>query len=202
MIRINLLNSAVAASNEGAVDPELFEDVSENRGMGGIKLLLFFLGPIALFYYESQVIIPELQSQMRSKRSQLSKLQEKNNKNANIVADIKKYKEELEKVKVQQAYIESINRDRMVEVKILDLIQRELPERMWLSKIEMKDKKIRLEGIAESSAETSSLVDILERSIFLDNMRLEGETDKVLPQATVKEFKLSGVLEVKNEPAN
>lgn len=198
MIKINLLkgNNAAAAMAMPMDDGMGGEMSAEQvRKQGALRLFILLLGPIALFVYETQFNIPEIAAQSSKFNKQLSTLQQKNKKFAETVDRIKVLKAQQEKLRKQFDTIDRLRKDRMREVKILDSLQREIPERLWLTKVDLKSGKLSIEGMAESSSEVNQFNEVLTRSAYLKSVKLESDSEETFMQGYVRRFSFIAQME-------
>lgn len=189
MIRVNLLSDTSGAGGSGAAPLDMGElDAKAVQKKGATNLLLILSIPIGLYLYENQVLIPDLKSQIQSVRNQLNGIREKNEKNKDLVAEITNLKSQQERLRRQLEKIETLRQGRMREVKVLDAIQREVPEKAWLTELDLSQQKIRLKGMAESSSDVNQFNEVLNRSAYLRDVVLEGEFEREYQKLRMREF--------------
>lgn len=190
MIRINLVTKGAptAAGSEGVV-----EDLKDLQKKGALNLLIILAGPLALFGYD-YVKIPELQSQVRRATTELNKLKEENAKAKTALDEKNRFEQDRIKLQTQIRSIESLSADRIKEVRLLDSIQRDLPQKVWLTRVEIKDNRLNLQGLAISDLDLTSLMEILSQSVFLKEVRLIRSAEQASPQGVLKTFQVTAVL--------
>lgn len=196
MIKINLISKEAAATGGPAagLDIPMDMDSSDIQKQGVIRLVIILLGPLLLYVYQTTTLIPGKQAAVAAKQNTLNALVKKNESAKAAVEEIKKYKADEAKLKEQINTIESLRKDRMREVRVLDLIQREMPERMWLTKIEMKDHKLNISGFAATDNELTQFMDVLTRSVFMTDVNLVRTNEKSVEGSLLKEFTISAQL--------
>jgi len=201
VIKINLATKG--GSSGAAVDVvEASFDLgsSEIQKQGLIKLFIILLGPLGLLVWQNQNL-PAKQMAVNQKQKILNELTRKNESAKSAVEEIKKYKADEARLREQIKTIEGLRADRMREVRILDLIQREIPERMWLAKIEMKENKMNISGFAAADAELTQFMDTLSGSTFLQEVNLVKIAEKSIDSTFIKEFTISAAVRKKeNRP--
>ncbi|MBK9323849.1 MAG: PilN domain-containing protein [Bdellovibrionaceae bacterium] len=197
MIRINLASpkgmmgsTAVGTSEEGGgvVSEQVRKDAY-------VKLLVILLAPLGLFIYEQQNI-PSINQQLRQKQAAISQLAEYNSKAENAVKEIKKFKEDEKKIQARISALEKIAKNRFREVKVLDLFQQVIPEKMWFTRIDIKDGKILLAGQSTSDIDISTFMDSLSKSVFLQDVVLISSAEMVQDGLTLKKFEIGCSLEM------
>lgn len=206
MIRINLgRKSAAAGAGQGKQSlsdklPDLghiSEVVSDSEGSRtlGVKLAILFLGPIMLLAYQ-EIVIPEKKAEIKRLRSNLDGLVQKNNQAAGAVEEIKKFETDQEKLQAQILAFTDLSKDRVREVRVMDYIQREIPERVWLQRMEMNNGRLLLVGLATEDTEMTSFMEILQRSAHLRNVSLVRSSEVVLPNlGNLRRFEIACQLE-------
>lgn len=156
-----------------------------------INLAVIFLGCVGLFAYE-QTNVPPLRSQAKSLSRQLEELKQKNLGAAQVVAEIARFEKEQTTLQGQINAIETIKRDRLREVRVLDYIQREIPEKVWLQKLDLQDGRLSISGYATADSELTTFMDGLQRSAYLKEVLLVRSTEAVIADmGTVKRFEIS-----------
>jgi len=196
MIKINLKVSGVGSisgPSGSEINLTMGSEEVEIQKQGFFRLLIILLGPLALYLWQIQNI-PGIQTQLRNKQTIFEELINKNESAKSAVEEIKKYKTDELKLKEQINTIETLRKDRMREVRILDLIQREMPEKMWLTRIEMRENKINITGFAATDSELTQFMDILSKSIFMQDVNLVRTAEKNIEGSTLKDFSISASL--------
>lgn len=197
MIRINLASTKTLSPSAGGMP--LSEGgggtlSEQNRKEALTKLLVLLLAPAALFFYEQQNI-PAIRAQLSHKQQALTELQTFNARAENAVQEIKKFKEDEKKIQARIAVLEKLAKDRFREVKVLDLFQQVIPEKVWFSRVEVREGKILLSGYSMSDVDISTFMDSLSKSVFLQEVVLVSSSEHVYDGLTLKKFEISCVLE-------
>lgn len=202
MIRINLAtarNMSAAASGAGSSEGGGDGQISEQTRREGLtKLLVILLAPAALFFYEQQNI-PTISGELAGKQNALTELQTFNAKAENSVREIKKFKEDEKKIQTRIAVLEKIAKDRFREVKVLDLFQQVIPEKVWFTRVDIKEGRILLAGFSTSDIDISTFMDSLSKSVFLQEVVLVSSSEHIQENTTLKKFEISCILEKTTE---
>lgn len=195
MIKINLASSTagLAVSTPGLSSGD-YSSPEQIRKDAMIRILFLMLGPILLYIYEGQSL-PAKQAELSSKQSMLSELQNYNSKQAASVAEIKKFKEDEALIEARIAALEKISVDRQREAKVLELLQNIIPEKAWLTRIQLNPDGINLQGMALSDFEVSAFLDSLTRSAFLMDVNLLNSSEVIQDGISLKRFEISCLLE-------
>lgn len=197
MIRINLgdqkaRGSAIAGPLDAGVgDMGLTE--SELQKQGILRLILLLMNPVAMFVFQ-QVTIPELQAQVIEKENRLNEVTEYNSRAENSVNEIKKFKEDEAKIQARIKYLEMISRGRQTEIRVLDLIQQIIPEKVWLVRLEFRDGRIVLTGYSMSDFEISGFMEAMAKSVFFSDVKLESSVEQAVEGINLKRFEILCVL--------
>lgn len=201
MIKINLVNAkklATATSNSGEADPFAGGDNSAIQRQGLMRLIIILLVPLALYAYEMQNI-PELQARLASKRTLLASLTEKNAQAATAVEEIKKYEADQAQLQKQISTLESFRRERLREVKIMDNLQKDIPEKLWLTKIVYDPPRVLISGITIGDLELTTFMDAISKSIFFSRVNLIRSSDTpMMSGVQTKSFEISCDLETQD----
>ena len=87
-----------------------------------------------------------------------------------LVTQFKKQKKQLQD---KLAVIDSLERARNGPVRVLDELSSKVPERLWLTRVETKDKGLRLEGQSIDTGVVADFLRSLNASPFFDNVDLD-----------------------------
>lgn len=201
MIKINLASKKTSTAwtargqNPSASDAMDSGDFATIRSQAIKNLVIILIGPIGLFLYE-QTLIPDLQAKVNALMNEQRVLTEKNTKASEAVTQTTKFRKEQEALQAQINSIESLKKERMREVKILDFIQKDIPEKMWLTKLELIEGKFQIEGLAVTDSELTQFMDVLSRSAYLKEVSLIRSSDSSSKNfGQVKKFEISCLME-------
>jgi len=199
MIKINLASSgAVSASSPlGAslgISSDGFISPDEARKEALKRLVLLLVGPLALYIYENQNV-PAKVADLNAKTQVLSELQNYNAKQAASVAEIKKFKEDEALIEARISALEKISKDRQREIRVLDLLQTVIPEKAWLTRVQINPDKVNIQGLALSDFEVSTFLEALTKSVFLMDVNLVSSSEVNQDGVMLKKFEISCLLE-------
>ncbi len=202
MIKINLAKSdkkksaGVAFSGSvGSGGGDSFQGDVDSQKVGARNLLIVFAFPAALYLYEMQ-LIPELQATLGARKQQLQSLTEKNEKAKGAVEETKKFKEDQSKLQKQIGTLENLRRERLKEVKVMDNLQKDIPEKVWLTRIDFQEQKLNLSGLATADIELTSFMENLQRSVFLREVNLVRSSEQPSESGVLKKFDISCAVEL------
>lgn len=195
MIKINLtpnssasVVSSASAFAGGGVD--FGADDNQIKRQALVKFFVVLLPVIALYAYE-YVTIPDLEQQLRSKRNLLRELKATNDKAKGAVDEIEKFKKDKDRLQLQIDTLEGLASDRLKEVKILDAIQKDIPERVWLTRVETKGDQMTIKGFSTADVETTNFMESLSKSIHLKDVRLVRSVEQQTDGSVYKVFDIA-----------
>ncbi|AHZ86918.1 PilN domain-containing protein [Bdellovibrio bacteriovorus] len=203
MIKINLASQA-STSGGGSIGASLgissdsFMGADEIRKEALKRLVLLLIGPLALYIYENQNV-PGKVAELNSKNQILVELQTYNAKAADSVAEIKKFKEDEALMEARISALEKISKDRQREIRVLDLLQTVIPEKAWLTRVQVNPTRVNIQGLALSDFEVSQFLEALTKSVFLMDVNLVSSSETVTDGVSLKKFEISCLLERANE---
>ena len=198
MIKINLAKPLKIGASTGAMNSMGVEnvDVQDVQKQGGFKLLFVLLFPVAIYIYESQAV-PELKRSLMDKQKKLNMLTEKNEKAKTAVEETKKFSEDQERLQKQIQTLDGLRKERMREVKILDNIQKDIPEKVWVNAIKFDDKRLLISGLAVSDPDLTTFMENMSRSVFLRDVNLIKSDEQMMENSSkiIKKFDVTASLE-------
>lgn len=204
MIRINLMKGASFASGSIASGDGIeidgsggssSEEASALRKTAIQRAVLIALGPILLFAYESQHV-PDLKAQLNRQGAELNAVRDKNNRAKEAVVQTARFKKDQAVLQAQINSIESLKKDRLREVKVLDFIQRDMPEKMWMTRIELMDGKLNIQGMTTTDGELTLFMENLSHSAYLREVSLVKSTDFLSQEfGSLKKFEINCFME-------
>jgi Tfp pilus assembly protein PilN len=192
MIKINLRTSAVSADGVIGSAGSGSDDQIQKRAITNI--VFFIVGPILLYIYATQAK-PKMVGRMVSLNQQIEELRVFNQKEANIVAEISKIKEDENNVQMRIDALKKITLGRLAEIKALDLMQSYLRDRMWFTAIDMIEGEIKIEGIAQSEIDVNQFQDEMTRNILFKNVFLEKTSTELIEGQPFSRFVIKASLE-------
>lgn len=141
-----------------------------------MKVVIILAIVIGLFVYES-INIPKLRSKLDEERLNLQKLTEYNNKASMAVAEIKKQQEYKTLIEKQIASLDGLSKVRLRYIKVLDLIQSNIPEKMWFTTLKSKENLLEVNGLAVSETEITQFLNAMGKSVFFSDVSMQSSED-------------------------
>lgn len=195
MIRINLVSAQLPPPHAESLDGEEFSlPTAELQKQGFLRLLLILVFPVGLWVYEQQTI-PELVVQRDERARHFEELRSYNAKAAKSVLEIKKFKEDEARLQARITFLDRLARERLREIKVVDLVQQMIPEKVWLTRLDVNNGKLTLAGMATSDYEISGFMEGLAKSVHFVDVNLASSTDQMFEGLSVKKFELVCLME-------
>ena len=172
MIRINLL-------------PFRTERKKENvRRQVSLFLLSLILVLIVLVYYNFNLgsKISSLNKRITNTKNELERYNE-------INKEIAKIKKNLEILRKKMAVIEQLESDRHAPGQLMDTMTQVLiAKRMWLTKMEVKDKAVSIKGIALDNKTVADFMVRLQNSGLFSSVNLKTLKRQAVQKSNLKSF--------------
>ena len=201
MIKINLASPHVGTSSAigsafgmGGGGGDSMDLDGEVRKEGLKRLLIILLPAVALFAYEQQNI-PEKSARLARMNAEFAEAQAFNSKAADSVAEIKKFKEDEAIIQARIAALQKIAKDRHREIRVMDLLQSVIPEKSWLTRVNIQPDKVAITGLALTDYEVSTFMEALTKSAFLMDVNLVSSTEILQDGVSLKKFEITCLLE-------
>lgn len=193
MIRINLLKPENKDIRETVVAAGLSEDGGKKGpNLGNLVFLVLVIG-LGLFYFFQQKAFTRENTLLTTARQEKSQLQY-------VEAKLEEQRKARESLDKKINLIESLNAKRDLAPRLMDELNRRLPEWVWLSELTYDDKGIQIKGRALSNNLIADYIGNLEASPQLMNVNLVSSTQRTTQGDQYLEFSLRAVLEKKPEP--
>lgn len=162
-----------------------------------LKLVMIF-GAVGGLKYHETINIPKLQTELADQSQKLEELTNYNNKASAAVAEIKKLQELKALIEKQIDSLDGLSKVRVKYVRALDLIQSNLPDKMWFVGLKSNDNVLEINGISMSETEISQFLDVMGRSVYFSDVSMLSSEDlgqKDGDGKKLKRFTLNFVLE-------
>jgi type IV pilus assembly protein PilN len=183
MIRINLLPFRAARKKENI-----------RRQVSIFLLSLVFL-LILLFYHNWNLghKIDGLNAKITQTNSELKKYEA-------INKEIEEIKKKLSNLKQNLAVMDTLEANRFEPTRLMEaMTQVIVPQRMWFTRLDSKDKTVDIKGIALDNKTVADFMVRLEQSGLFSDVNLETLKAQAVQKANLKSFQISCV---KKAPIN
>jgi|Deesub1362B_J571_1020462.scaffolds.fasta_scaffold00273_16 type IV pilus assembly protein PilN len=164
-----------------------------NYIVGGTIFTVVVIIVAVFITYNIRAEITSLKNTKARNEQRLAELRKK-------LKELKNYERLVEDVKKKKEIIIQLRKNQAIPVKVLDELSRKLPDSVWFKRLEVKGKKVVIEGLAFTNTDIVMFVDKLKRSdvfssVFLVESKRQQIAEKELREKiTVYNFKLSLVI--------
>ncbi len=189
MIKTNLLKNlsqdhVTQLTSTGAVVTD------DSRKSGILKIVLVFIPLIALLVKE-QIDQKELTQKSKALQAQLERVNKEKIELGELTKKVELASKKKEAIMAQMTSVQKIARRRLTEIKLLDLIQSNIPNSVWVSEIKVEAPSVVISAIANNESGPGDFVALLKGSPFFSGVDLLGvNSDK----PGVKKFSIKLVL--------
>jgi len=197
MIKINLLPSAspITSAEEAAAGGADAGATQEIQRKGLVHIVMMLILPAALYVWGAQAK-PQKEAQLAAIRNQVAEIREFNDKYQGITAEIEQIRKDEQSVQQRIKALNEVTSGRLAEIKLLDLVQTIMRDRMWLRKLEIKEGKVILEGMAQSEIDVNALLEDLTKNVlFATPPRLAESNQETYEGQSFSRFKIEAILE-------
>ena len=156
MIRINLLPVRAAKKKQAGQQQVL---------LMGIVIVAVFV--VMVFWMGA------LKAERKKLDNKIANLQVELQKLEQIIGEVNQYSATKAMLESKLKVIEDLKKGRTGPVKVLDELAQKIPKKVWLSKMEEKDKKMLLVGEASSDEDIAAFMQDLQKSPFFQNVQLK-----------------------------
>ncbi|MCK6550645.1 PilN domain-containing protein [Myxococcota bacterium] len=175
MIRINLLPVRQTKKRE-TVQQQLLAFVG--------VIILTILGCIAWTAYNSR--------EASNRRDEIANRQKELAQLDKIIGEVNEFTTKKKELEDKLKVIDQLKKGKTGPVRALDDLATEIPNRVWLTKVDEKSGSVTLDGVAIDHEDVSAFMKALQKSKYFSNIVL-GYSKKTTDQAgtTLYEFKIT-----------
>lgn len=196
MIRINLLNKTTSVQAQGqsiSDSGELILSKEETQKQAGLRILILLILPAAVYLYQENILIPDLNGEINQINQEVVKLREYNQKSGPAVAEIKKYEEERKNI---EGKIELLNRlagERSLELELHRFFQRIVPDKTWFNEYVYDQVGGRIVIKAQTfspQTDIRKLIEEVRANVLFKSVDLTRQQESRFQGQSVEEFEL------------
>jgi len=155
MIRINLLPVPKVRKQEALIVQAF---------IGVAALILIVVGCYFVGLQKKDAIVAATQRN-QAKQQQIDELRAQ-------VGEVEKYKKQVQSLEDQLGVIRALERGRTGPVRVMDEMSEIVPRKLWLTNFREAQKKVTIEGLAESGMVIADFLDSIKGSRFFQNATL------------------------------
>ncbi len=194
MIRINLLQPGkkeIAFAPAGVGIPEE-EGKKVHYELLAIVAILT-LGVIGYLYYKTNSRLSFVREQIQIKQREKAKLQ-------GVLKELEENKKKKEILTQKTQVIEQLIAKQIIPVKLMDLIVKTIPDKVWLTKLKFNGNQIMIEGRALNNNLIANFIANLESTDFFRDVQLISSKKLSKARKNIKvdvyDFKLAAMVNV------
>ncbi len=181
MIRVNLLGTKEAPAGGGTVidSGPAGGERSERKGI--------FVAVAILGLAVAAIVVQWLSMtrQLSQLDEEINQLTAEKNRLAPIILEVQKYQAKLAELEEKEKLIERLKSEREGPVRMLDALSSELPDFVWLVKLQQLGPQVTIDGMAASYVSIADYIRKLEDNEWFNNVEL---IDAKVDQQQEQEF--------------
>ena len=181
MIRVNLLGTKEAPAGGGTVI-DYGPAGGERSESKGIVVAVAILGLAVAAIVVQWLSMTRQLSQLDEEINQLTA---EKNRLAPIILEVQKYQAKLAELEEKEKLIERLKSEREGPVRMLDTLSSELPDFVWLTKLQQRGPQVTVDGMAASYVSIADYIRKLEDNEWFQNVEL---IDAKVDQKQEQEF--------------
>ena len=181
MIRVNLLGTKEAPAGGGTVI-DYGPTGGERSESKGIVVAVAILGLAVAAIVVQWLSMTRQLSQLDEEINQLTA---EKNRLAPIILEVQKYQAKLAELEEKEKLIERLKSEREGPVRMLDALSSELPDFVWLVKLQQGGSQVTIDGMAASYVSIADYINKLEDNEWFQNVEL---IDAKVDQKQEQEF--------------
>lgn len=197
MIRVNLLGTKEAPAGGGTVI-DYGPAGGERSESKGIVVAVAILGLAVAAIVVQWLSMTRQVSQLDEEINQLTA---EKNRLAPIILEVQKYQAKLAELEEKEKLIERLKSEREGPVRMLDALSSELPDFVWLVKLQQGGSQVTIDGMAASYVSIADYINKLEDNEWFQNVELiDAKVDQKQEQEFTQ-FQLRTQIVSPNAPA-
>lgn len=169
MIRVNLLGTKEAPAGGGTV-------IDAGPAGGGVRSERkgIFLAVAILGLAVAAIVVQWLSMtrQLGQLDEEINQLTAEKNRLAPIIVEVQKYQAKLAELEEKEKLIERLKAEREGPVRMLDALSSELPDFVWLVKLQQRGPQVSIDGMAASYVSIADYIRKLEDNEWFQNVEL------------------------------
>lgn len=162
-----------------------------------VKLLILLLGVFSLMYYESQNL-DALNSKMALAQSALAQQQAVLDQKNQEFSTLSGVESDAKALQDKLGLLKRLSRLRLREVKSLDYIQSAVPQKVWLTSLEMTDERLSIKGKAQGDTDVTLFMRRMESGGYFSDVILMQDSTITESGTNLREFEVSARMEAVN----
>lgn len=158
------------------------------------KIIFLVIWVVALFGYQ-KYNIGSLSDRLSHLRFEASSLQSQITQNQVAAKRARQMQNDVKELQRRIKIIKNLSNTRLREIKAIDYIQNNIPQKLWLTSIVFKSKKMKLFGTALTDDQLNQFLNSLQNNkSYFKSVLLLRAVDEQGKVGTVKSFEISSEL--------
>ena len=188
MIRINLMPLEERGQKARKVKKHKAGGGGTRKGITGLLLPIAIVAGVMVAIVGS---IVHQQAQIHMLAGEVARVEEESRALAPQIAMVERLSRERADLDMRLSLIDQLSRGRFDSVRLVDELDRAIPEHMWLSSMLGDGGSITIEGVTFSNLIIADLMIRLDRSPLFSNVALGQSTRGIIDEVDVVQFKLT-----------
>jgi len=199
MIRINLLKNTAGTSN-------LSMNVNEMTGIDlkpmadeayvdpkeiVIRVLIVLLFPLVIFGVDTYLVSIK-NAELDQINQQIATAQAKIDSYGQKADSVKKFKQEREGLQSRIDIIKKLSIEGNYILKRLDALHSVVPQKAWLTALEIDDTNFTMEALATDDFVVSTAIQNFSENIYFSAVRMESTSEVEIGDGVARKFKVKG----------
>jgi type IV pilus assembly protein PilN len=198
MIRVNLLGTKEAPAGGGTVIDSGPSGGGERSERKGVFVAVAILGLAVAAIVVQWLSMTRQLSQLDEEINQLTA---EKNRLAPIILEVQKYQAKLAELEEKEKLIERLKSEREGPVRMLDALSSELPDFVWLTKLQERGSQVTIDGMAASYVSIADYIRKLEDNEWFQNVELIDAKVDTKQEQEFTQFQLRTQIISPNAPA-
>ena len=106
------------------------------------------------------------------------------------VEEVRKIKEEKQRLSSRIDTIREISKERLVNAKAMDALHAIVPNQSWLESLSIEGRQIKIKGMATEDIIISQFLRNLDESIYFSEVKLISSIEQASGQGVIKSFEI------------
>lgn len=132
-----------------------------------------------------------MESNLGDKKEEIQNVQNEINKLQKKIGEVSKYKKFQEDLKKKLNILQVLKDGRSGPVRMLDQLNKSLPDKLWLTELSIKNSTVKINGLASDEKLVASFMESLELSPYYSGVELNTLTQVAKKEVKLQQFVLT-----------
>ncbi|MCB0390365.1 MAG: PilN domain-containing protein [Bdellovibrionales bacterium] len=193
MIKVNLLNNRAVSGSQSINISGGGAGISEGSDLEKLALKNFVILislTALLFVFEFQNI-SGLESRLNVLRTEFNNLSAEVESKRVFAVEAEKLQNELKQIKERVEIIKVLSKNRLLELRAMDILQNLVPEKVWFERVNYQNHKFDVDAVAVDIEDVTIFKDALDNQDTFKNIMIRNTQERELKNNTVHSFSMS-----------